>query len=68
LQSGELYFKGSKSIVLDGKETTRNYIGWYTLPSEVDGSKVKAKIADGVLTINVPRKTEGPGYVRVNVE
>jgi len=37
------------------------------LPRRVDGSKVKAKLEDGVLTVHIP-KIEDPESVRVNVE
>ncbi len=37
------------------------------LPRRVDGSRVKAKLEDGVLTVHIP-KVEDPESVRVNIE
>ena len=38
-----------------------------TLPAQVDASKVSAKLADGVLTLTIP-KAEDVGRVKIDVE
>lgn len=38
-----------------------------TLPTQVDSSKVSAKLADGVLTLEIP-KAEEAGRVRIDIK
>ena len=58
----------STKISVERESTGRTtFIRSITLPSQVDASKVSAKLADGVLVLTIP-KAEDVGRVKIDVE
>ena len=46
-----------------------NFVRNFTLPANVDASKINAKFTDGVLEITIPKKEEAkPKEIKINVQ
>lgn len=77
VKNGTLVIKGEKKqeekVEKDNyirvERSYGNFIRSFTLPTNVDSSKINAKFTDGVLEITIPKKEEAkPKEVKINVQ
>jgi HSP20 family protein len=65
--TGEIKERERKGIIRRRTRRTGRFEYRVTLPGRVDADKVEAKVADGVLTVRIP-KSEQAGAQRIEVQ
>jgi len=69
LTDGVLAVKGRKRLFRDGSETTVDIDRSVVVPEDVDPEKVRARYADGILTLELSKREEAkPKTIQVAVE
>lgn len=78
VENNLLSVKGERKTFLEEQDKEKNYYRVersfgkfhreFTLPESVDGSKISAKVKQGVLAIHLPKETQKTHQRKINVE